>query len=516
MRADATRTQQTPRPASAPRPLDPCGIVIFGASGDLTTRMLMPALYDLAHTRHLPEKFYVVGSARRPLQAEQFCDQMRQAVSRHGRFRPHNEADWKDFGRRLQYFPLDAKSRPDYLRLRDRLQELDRQFGTPGNYLFYLAVPPSLYSPIVEHLGGAGLAVPGPRGQGWTRIIIEKPFGRDRESARRLNRQVRDVFQEEQVYRIDHYLGKQTVQNLAVLRFANGIFEPVWNRNFIDHVQITVAEEVGVGDRAGFYEQAGAARDMIQNHLLQLLSLVAMEPPSSFDAQQVRQEKLKVVQSIRPFPLDRWDQFAVRGQYGPGAIHNQKVPGYREEKGVAPGSATETFAAIRFEIDNWRWAGVPFYLRTGKRLPRKVSEIAIQFRDVPLQLFACTALQPCEPNLLRLRIQPNEGIGLRVITKDPGLEVIGRPVELDFAYGDELKAEAPTAYETLLLDSLEGDAMLFARGDWIERSWELLDPLLKVWAENPPKDFPNYSAGSWGPPRAEELLRRDARQWHLR
>ncbi|MDA2913071.1 glucose-6-phosphate dehydrogenase [Acidobacteriia bacterium AH_259_A11_L15] len=512
MRADASRTQQTPRPTSAPRPLDPCGIVIFGASGDLTARLLMPALYDLAETKNLPENFYILGAARKPLSPEQFRNQMQAAVNEFGRFRPEDQSKWKEFAQRVNYFPVDAKKAEDYQRLREHLKELDRQYGVPGNYLFYLAVPPGLYSPIVEQLGGAGLAASGPRGRGWTRIVLEKPIGHNRESARRLNKQVCEIFQEEQVYRIDHFLGKETVQNLAVFRFANGIFEPIWNRNFIDHVQITVAEDIGIGHRAGFYEKAGAVQDMIQNHLLQLLCLVAMEPPASFEATPVQEEKVKVLQCMRAVNTGN----AVRGQYGPGRIDGKEVAGYRQEEGVGPNSATETFAAVKFEIENWRWAGVPFYVRTGKRMARKASEITIQFRDAPLTLFACTAMQPCEPNLLTLRIQPNEGMGLRVIAKTPGLDVIGHSVQLDFAYSENFKQESPSGYETLLLDCMEGDPMLFARGDWIERSWELLDPLLKVWAENPPKDFPNYSAGSWGPPRADELLRRVARQWHLR
>ncbi|MGH9787970.1 MAG: glucose-6-phosphate dehydrogenase [Candidatus Acidiferrales bacterium] len=491
---------------SAPgRRLDPCGVVIFGASGDLTGRKLLPALYDLFQLRRLPENFYVVGVARRELGTDGFRKQMQGAV------RPADEAAWKEFAARLEYLSLDASNAAGFPPLKQHLQALDKRHGTQGSYLFYLAVSPSLYSPIVAHLGGAGLATSGAGGPGWTRLVIEKPFGQDRESARKLNVQLRQSFREEQVYRIDHFLGKETVQNLAVLRFANGIFEPLWNRNYIDHVQITVAEDLGVEHRAGFYEKAGAVRDMIQNHLLQVLSHVAMEPPASFQARFVHAEKLQILEALRPLPPGH----AVRGQYGPGSIDGKKVPGYRKEPGVDSKSNTETFAAMKLELESWRWAGVPFYLRTGKRLPRKVSEVSIQFRDAPLHLFACTAMEPCAPNLLRLRIQPDEGISLRVITKTPGLEVIGRPVELDFAYGADLERESPGAYETLLLDVLEGDSLLFAIGDWVEAAWGVVDPLLEAWAAAPPADFPNYAAGSWGPKAADELLERDGRRWHV-
>jgi len=491
---------------SAPgRRLDPCGIVIFGASGDLTGRKLLPALYDLFHLGRLPENFYVVGVARRELGADGFRKQMKQAV------RPEREAAWKEFAARLDYFSIDGSDPAGYERLKQHLQALDQKHGTRGNHVFYLAVPPSLYSPIVAHLGGAGLAASGARGPAWTRLVIEKPFGRDRESARRLNAQLRAAFAEEQVYRIDHFLGKETVQNLAVLRFANGIFEPLWNRNYIDHVQITVAENLGVEHRAGFYETAGAVRDMIQNHLLQVLCLVAMEPPASFEARFVHAEKLQILQALRPLP----PQNAVRAQYGAGEIAGSSVIAYRQEPGVDSKSNTETFAAMKLELESWRWAGVPFYLRTGKRMPRKASEVSIQFRDAPLHLFACTAMQPCAPNLLRLRIQPDEGISLRVLTKTPGLEVIGRAVELDFAYGADLERESPGAYETLLLDVLEGDSLLFATAEWVEAAWGVVDPLLEAWAAAPPADFPNYAAGSWGPKAADELLARDGRGWHL-
>ncbi len=497
-------TQAAParRETPAASRLESCGIIIFGASGDLTGRKLLPALYTLFCRHRLPEHFYIVGVARRPLGTERFRDQMRAAIGKQ-----LDQTAWREFSSKLDYFSLDATSPEAYQRLHQQLEGLDRQHGVTGNYLFYLAVPPELYAPIVAGLGAAGLAASGAN----RRLIVEKPFGRDRDTARQLNALIRGVFPEEQVYRIDHFLGKETVQNVSVLRFANGIFEPLWNRNHIDHVQITVAEDLGVEHRAGFYEKAGAVRDIIQNHLLQVLCLVAMEPPAFFEARCVHQEKLKVLQALQPLDPSR----AARGQYGPGHLQRREVPGYRQEEGVDPKSSTETYAAVKFELQNWRWAGVPFYLRTGKRMPGKISEVSVQFRDAPLHLFACTRMRPCEPNLLRLRIQPDEGISLRVIAKTPGLEVVGRSAELDFDYDAGYEAETPSAYETLLLDALEGDSMLFSTGDWVEASWGLIDPLLETWAAQPPTDFPNYAAGTWGPRAADELLARDGRRWHL-
>ena len=513
---EPTETQPAPARVAYKARRDPCGIVIFGATGDLTARKLLPALYDLACEDQLPDNFYVLGVARRPLTNDNFREKMRTAVATHSRFGAPESERWKNFARRLHYQPLDASQPDAYARLRESLHGLDRENHTAGNHLFYLSVAPSLYAGIVEQLGAAGLARQRDRGRRWTRIIIEKPFGHDLASARDLDDRVQQVFNEEQVYRIDHYLGKETVQNLAVFRFANGIFEPIWNRNYIDHVQITVAEEIGVGERAGYYDQSGALRDMVQNHLLQLLCLVAMEPPAAFEAGPMRREKLKVLQSVRPFLRREGESRAVRGQYAPGTMQGQSVAGYREENGIGADSSTETFAALRFEIDNWRWAGVPFYLRTGKRMAARRSEITIQFRDAPLQLFACTAMQPCQPNLLTLRIQPDEGMGLQVITKTPGLEVIGRSVQMDFSYGADFQSHAPSAYETLLLDSLEGDAMLFADGDWIKSAWQLVTPILEAWAEEQPRNFPNYLPGSWGPAEAEGLLSREGRKWHTR
>jgi glucose-6-phosphate 1-dehydrogenase len=490
--------------------LEPCGLAIFGATGDLAARKLLPALYDLAQWTRLPESFYILGLGRKAWSAEEFRQRAKAAVTKHAGLQPAPGA-WDAFAARLDYLPFDTQQASDFSSLRERLQVLDAAHHNPGNRIFYLSVPPELYAGIVGGLGAASL----PGGPGWSRIVIEKPFGRDLSSARRLNACVQKVFREEQVYRIDHYLGKETVQNLAVFRFANGLFEPLWNRNYVDHVQITVAEDLGVEHRAGFYETAGAVRDMIQNHLLQLLSLIAMEPPASFEAASVHREKLKVLQSLRPFDPHRLGETAVRGQYGPGRTNGVECPGYRQEPGVAPDSVTETYAALRAEIVNWRWAGVPFFLRTGKRLPRKASQISIQFRDAPLHLFACTPMEPCEPNLLTLRVQPDEGISLRVIAKQPGLHVVGRSVELDFRYRDSFSEAGPSDYETLLLDCLEGDRMLFARGDWVEAAWDWLDPLLAAWAAEPPRDFPNYAAGSWGPAAAAHLVESCGRSWHL-
>ena len=503
-------------PSSPPAaPLDPCGLVIFGATGDLAARKLLPALFDLARLKRLPESFYILGLGRKPWSAEEFRRRMQAAVTEQGRFQPPSD-EWSAFAGRLDYLSLDTSLPHSFRALRERLQQFDATHASPGNHVYYLSVPPELYAGIVAGLGEADLTGPTRAGgPGWSRIVIEKPFGRDHASARQLNACVQKVFREEQVYRIDHYLGKETVQNLAVFRFANGLFEPLWNRNFVDHVQITVAEDLGVEHRAGFYETAGAARDMIQNHLLQLLCLIAMEPPASFAAASVHREKLKVLQSLRPLEPAHLSEVAVRGQYGPGEIGREKVSAYRQEPGVAADSSTETFAALRAEVVNWRWAGVPFFLRTGKRLPRKASQITVQFRDAPLHLFACTPMAPCEPNLLTLRVQPNEGIALRVIAKQPGLQVIGRAIELDFRYRDSFAEEGPSDYQTLLLDCLEGDRMLFARADWVEAAWEWLDPLLAAWAADAPRDFPNYAAGSWGPAAAERLIESCGRSWHL-
>jgi glucose-6-phosphate 1-dehydrogenase len=481
---------------------EPFVLIIFGASGDLTRRKLMPALFALYATRTLPEPFAIVAVARTEMSSEDFRRRMRQAVDEFGRVRPPSEGVWDRFARAVVYVPGDPKDPGLYARLDQVLRELERGRGGPTNRLFYCATPPSLYDDIVENLGASGLA----RAEnGWTRIIVEKPFGHDLESARALNRQIARYFAEDQVYRIDHYLGKETVQNLLVLRFANGIFEPLWNRNHVAHVQITVAESLGVETRGAYYEEAGALRDMMQNHLLQLLCLIAMEPPVTFDAPPVRDEKNKVLHAMHP--IERVSEVALRGQYGPGFVEGRHVVGYREEKGVTPDSRTETYAALKLSVDNWRWAGVPFYLRTGKRLARRVSEIAIQFRRTPHMIFR---RHPAgvDPNVLVVRIQPDEGMAVTVTAKVPGPDLNLAPVTLDFRYGEVFGGQSPEAYERLLLDAIHGDATLYARGDWVEQAWAILEPVLRTWRE-PTAPLHTYEAGSWGPTEANALIAPD-------
>jgi glucose-6-phosphate 1-dehydrogenase len=417
------------------------------------------------------------------------------------------------FGQGLFYLTGNFGEPAAYGQLRNRLDELDRERGTSGNRLFYLATPPSFFPVIVKHLGAAGMAKPTDPGRNWTRIVIEKPFGRDLASARDLNRAVTSAFSEDQVYRIDHYLGKETVQNLLVFRFANGVFEPIWNRRYIDNVQITVAEDLGVEGRGSYYEEAGLLRDMIQNHVLQLLSLVAMEPPATFRAEAVRDEKAKVLRSIRPIPVERVHEFAVRAQYEEGTVRGQRVPAYRSEPKVAPNSLTETLAALKLHIDNWRWADVPFYLRSGKRMAKRASEIAIQFRRVPHLLFERTGCNQIEPNLLTVHIQPDEGISLRFSTKIPGPTMQIRPVAMNFRYGESFGASPPTAYETLLHDCMLGDATLFNREDAVEISWEFVQPILDRWKQDGEKGLAFYEAGSWGPPEADAFIAGDGCEW---
>lgn len=492
------------RLAKAP---EACAMVIFGASGDLTERKLIPALYYLARERRLAVGFSVVGCARTFYTHDQFRAKMRQALeklSAAGR----DAALLESFAKGLFYIGDDFGDPKAYVQLATLLDQLDRERGTSGNRLFYLATPPSSFPVIIGHLGAAGLAKP--KNRSWTRVIVEKPFGRDLESARQLNDVVSKVFAEEQVYRIDHYLGKETVQNLLVFRFANGIFEPLWNRRYIDHVQITVAEELGVEQRGGYYEEAGLVRDMIQNHVTQLLSLVTMEPPTTFAARAVHDEKAKVLRAIRPVALDGQ---AVRAQYAAGWVAGQKVPGYRSEPQVSSASATETYAALKLFIDNWRWADVPFYLRSGKRLTKRVSEISIQFRRVPHLLFRGGGNESIEPNLLSLRIQPNEGISLKFSAKLPATVLQIRPVRMDFRYAESFGVEPATAYETLLLDGMLGDQTLFNREDAVELAWELLTPMLERWRDDGARDLAFYEAGSSGPAEAEALLERDGRRW---
>jgi glucose-6-phosphate 1-dehydrogenase len=490
-----------------PRTPDPCAMVIFGATGDLTARKLMPALYNLALNHYLPQGFTVVGAANSPLSDLDFRAHMRDAVGKYSRTQPIDPEVWRSFAEGLHYVTMSFDDPDGYARLTSVLQEIDRRRGTGGNRVFYLATLPDLFPMVVHGIGSAGLAR---AGEGWTRVIIEKPFGHDLTSAQELNATVHEVFKESQVYRIDHYLGKETVQNVMVFRFANGIFEPIWNRRYVDHMQITVAEDIGIERRGAYYEKAGALRDIFQNHLLQLLSITAMEAPANFDAETVRDEKVKVLKSIRPVDVK---QDVVRGQYGPGWVAGQEVKGYRQEERVSPTSNTETYVALRLYIDNWRWADTPFYLRTGKRLPTRASEIAITFKNAPHQPFAKTVVQELSPNILVMRIQPHEGASLKIAAKIPGPTMRLRTVNMDFFYGSSFLVESPDAYERLVLDCMLGDPTLFAREDEVERAWSLTDEIERGWAAEPPPDFPNYAAGTWGPEAADGLMERDGRRW---
>jgi glucose-6-phosphate 1-dehydrogenase len=489
-------------------PSEPCAIVMFGASGDLARRKLLPALHDLAVHSCLAPRFRLVGFAR----TEMSDDDFRRTA---GEFFPKEEkaganSDIRDeFLKHLQYFSGNYDDADAYRRLAERLEELDREGELGGNRLFYLATPPDIYTKVIEQLGRAGLARP-KNGNSWTRIIIEKPFGHDQASARALNEKVLSVFDESQVYRIDHYLGKETVQNLLVFRFGNGIFEPLWNRNYIDSVQITAAESLGVERRAAFYESTGALRDMIQSHMLQLTSLVAMEAPAMFDATSVRNEKYKVLQSIRPFTPEKVWKSVVRGQYGPGNLNGTALAGYRQEPGVKPESATETFVALKLQVDNWRWSGVPFYLRTGKRLGHASTEVAIQFKRAPHMVFRG---ENVEPNSLILNIQPDEGISLSFGAKAPGSHMQISPVTMDFAYRKAFGGVTREAYATLISDCIRGDATLFDRADSVEAAWSLVDPILEAWQDASAPPFPNYPAGSAGPRAADDLTVSEGRRW---
>ncbi|HEX7125017.1 MAG TPA: glucose-6-phosphate dehydrogenase [Thermodesulfobacteriota bacterium] len=488
-------------------------MVIFGATGDLTRRMLAPALYNLARERLLPLNFSVVGVARRPLDDTAFRRLLREGIDSHSRSGRVEAPIWESVVDNIEYLPVEFGDASGYRRLANRLAAIDRERGTAGNRIFYLATPPSAYPEIVENLGAAGLGRSPEGSGGETRLIVEKPFGHDLDSARRLNARIHQVFEERQVFRIDHYLGKETVQNLLFFRFANGIFEPIWNRRSIDHVQITVAESIGVEGRGGYYEEAGALKDIFQNHLLQLLALTAMEPPVSLEADAVRNEKVKVLRAVRPLAGAAALAATVRGQYGAGYVGGRRVPGYREETRVAPDSSTETFAAARFEIDSWRWAGVPFYLRTGKRLPRRVTEIAVVFEEAPLSLFTRDGGDRIGSNVLVFRIQPDEGIALRFAAKQPGFQTAVRWVTMDFRYGTSFGIDPPDAYERLLLDAMLGDATLFTREDEVEAQWRIVTPIEEAWRSSRAPGVPLYEAGSWGPPEADAFIERDGRVW---
>lgn len=489
-----------------------CGMVIFGASGDLTNRKLIPSLFSLFKRELLPDNFFILGFARTSMSDEDFQQKACESIEK--RSEDVSDSDLDDFISRFSYYTGDYQDLECYSSLSERLKKLDEEYSVEGNRIFYFSTPPSLYCPITSCLGEAGLTEESE--DNWVRVVIEKPFGSDLESAEALNEELHTVFSEHQIYRIDHYLGKETVQNILMFRFANAIFEPIWNRRYIEHVQITVAESLGVEHRAGYFEQAGLLRDMFQNHMLQMLSLVGMEPPISFDADRIRDEKVKLMRSIRPISLDELDQYFVRGQYAPGVIEGESVPGYRQEEGVEADSQIETFIAAKLFIDNWRWQGIPFYMRAGKRLERKISQISIIFKRVPYSMFAPLSSEEISPNVLVLNVQPEEGISLRIQAKEPGAKLCMSSLTMDFFYQQVFDVELPDAYERLLLDCMLGDQTLFWRSDGIESAWSLVTPVLENWEESPescPLTF--YESGSWGPRESEKLLEKDGRQWRI-
>jgi glucose-6-phosphate 1-dehydrogenase len=490
------RLQRVPQPAT---------LVLFGGSGDLAHRKLLPAIYNLVLQRLLPASFAVVGAARSPLTDAAFRAELHDAVATFSRTKPINEEVWQAFAQNIHFVatPDDA----GYDELARTLAKVDAEAGTNGNRLFYLATPPQAYAPIIRAIANHKL-----RGPGWSRVVVEKPYGHDLASAMELTSIVHEVFREDEVFRIDHYLGKETVQNILVLRFANGIFEPVWNRQYVDHVQITVAESLGIDERADYYDRSGAMRDIVQNHLLQLTALVAMEPPSAFDDRAVRDEKVKVLRALRPIGEGEVAARTVRGQYARGFIEGMPVPGYREEHGVAPDSQTETFVAMRCFVDNWRWEGTPFYVRTGKRLPKRSTEIAVRFRVAPHRIFNKESSEGVDANELVIRIQPDEGISLTFGAKVPVQGFRIRTVNMDFVYGASFMLDAPDSYETLIVDALRGDATLFTRRDEVEQQWMFVDPILAAWSKDVPP-LVAYPAGTWGPPEADTLIERDGRRW---
>ncbi len=499
----------------------PCCVVIFGASGDLTKRKLVPALYALAAEGSLPPELAVIGAGRTAMTDEEFRADMRQGLEEYSRI-PLRDDLWDRFAAGVRYVTYDKDADDGLDGLRTALDAADAERGTAGNRLFYFSTPPSAVVPLADRLNAAGLTAQ--PSTGFVRVIVEKPFGRDLRSARELNERLHGAFVEEQIYRIDHYLGKETVQNLLVFRFANGIFEPLWNRQYIDHVQITVAESIGVEGRGSYYEQAGALRDIVQNHIMQLVAIVGMEAPSNFDAEMVRDEKVKLLRAVRPIHPDDALSHSVRGQYSAGRIDGEPVPGYRDERGVAPDSLRETFVALKLDIDNWRWAGTPFYLRTGKRMPKRSTEIAIQFRRVPHSPFSGSVAvaagampeDAIDPNLLVLRIQPDEGITLRFGAKLPGQALRIESVNMEFMYGNAFRKQSPDAYERLLLDCMLGDPTLFAREDEVEEAWRFCTAILDGWRAHPPDrvNCPNYEAGTWGPQESHDFMARDGRAWH--
>jgi glucose-6-phosphate 1-dehydrogenase len=490
---------------------DPCTIVFFGASGDLTKRMLMPAMYNLRLGDVLPTNFGIIGFSRSEKSHYDFREEMKEAIDEFSRSGPAKDPLWSDFADRLHYIQGSFDDPEGFHELKRQLDENDEKLGTAGNRLYYLATPPSVFPKVIQQLAAVGLG-PKDQAKGWSRVIVEKPFGTDLDSARALQAEVNKVFDEKQVYRIDHYLGKEPVQDIMALRFANVMFEPIWNRLYVDCVQITAAETVGVEGRGGYYEHAGAMRDMIQNHVLNLLALVAMEPPISPNADHIRDEKFKVLSAMRPITEDAVPRVTARGQYGPGLIDGKPVPGYREEESVDPNSTTDTYACVKFFIDNWRWADVPFYLRSGKRLARKHSEIAVKFRGIPHRIFG-EAGDQIETNTLVMKIQPDEGVSIRFNAKVPGPKMHIRGVTMDFNYGSGFGVVSAPAYERLIGDAMRGDATLFTRWDAVEQAWLAVMPILNRWSESRSVDFPNYLAGSQGPQSADALLVADGREW---
>jgi glucose-6-phosphate 1-dehydrogenase len=506
----STLVQPTPQKVESPvlPQGDSCLVVIFGATGDLTRRKLIPALYDLACVGCTTRNFQILGIGRTKLTEEALREHLHEGAATSKDTRNFSEQGWQDFAARLHYLVGDANQRDFYPKLKAKLQEMQKD-GASKNVLFYVSVPASLAPPIVEGLGEAGLAR---NSEGWTRIILEKPFGRDIDSAQELNEIVARVLDEKSVYRIDHYLGKETVQNIMMFRFGNSIFEPVWNRNYVEYVEITAAETLGVEGRAAFYEETGALRDMVANHLLQCLTLTAMEPPVAFDADTVRTQKVQVLRAIHPMSKDEVAKYTVRGQYGPGKIDGQPAPGYRQEPGVNPNSLTETYVAVEFHVENWRWAGVPFYVRAGKRTSRSLTEVAVHFKRTPQALFSRHQAD-LHHNVIALRIQPNESIALSFSAKQPGQQMRANRVDMDFSYKDAFGTQTPAAYETLLLDAMRGDPTLFTRRDEVEAEWRIITPIEDAWAQLPPPQFPNYAAGTDGPDAAHNLIQYDRHRW---
>jgi glucose-6-phosphate 1-dehydrogenase len=498
------RLQRTP---------EPCSIVIMGATGDLAHRKLIPSFYNLAVDHLLPNGFAIIGFSRQDVAHEDFRADMRQSVEQFSRYAPVDSAVWDSFAEGLFFQQADFGDIECYRLLGKLLEKVEKERGTSGNRIFYLATPPTVFSTIADMLGKSGLVTPNATGERWTRIVVEKPFGRDLESAQALNQDLLKTFQEDQIYRIDHYLGKETVQNLLVFRFANGLFEPTWNRRYVDNVQIMVAEELGIEHRGGYYETAGALRDMVQSHMLQLLTLTAMEPPVALDANGVRDEKVKVLRAVDPLTPAAVERDVIRGQYGPGWVGGKEVSGYRAEDGVAPDSTTETFVALKLNVESWRWGGTPFFLRTGKRLPKRETEIAITFKRAPLALFPNLDAESVTHNVLAIRIQPDEGISLKMLAKIPGQGYRIQPVHMDFLYGASFSRQSADAYERLLLDVMLGDPTLFTRSDEVEAEWRIVTPILEAWQAQEPPRFPNYEAGTWGPTAVHELAERHSCAW---